>query len=257
MNLKVHDADPKLNGKDPLFAVASKHFYQGPAAWDRKFCLESRGGIWDDDNVWGFLGSTEMDDLLVSLPPALSSPGSVSMAELKQVKELSMVPNRPNEEIILQANFTLEYFVPETIDAGRYGNTRMLFIAVLRCASVVSFRLKEKVNRARPYQMDSSINALFYPGHPSFPSGHATQIFSLLETCKDIWSGTANEQKRIGENVKLATKIARNRESAGVHFPSDTNAGILLAELILHRIRSTEKYNDQMLPSAKEEWRSE
>ena len=41
-------------------------------------------------------------------------------------------------------------------------------------------KLKEKYNRVRPYRLDDTIKpTIDPPGHPAYPSGHATQMYFL------------------------------------------------------------------------------
>jgi hypothetical protein len=66
-----------------------------------------------------------------------------------------------------------------------------------------------------------------YPGHPSYPSGHATMAYVwayLLKRC-----GADRKDQLAG----IAAQIGKNREIAGVHFASDTAAGEALAKTIV------------------------
>jgi hypothetical protein len=72
------------------------------------------------------------------------------------------------------------------------------------------------------------------PGHPSFPSGHATQSM-LMALC----AGEATQNQHVSDTdttpvwrsslQALSRRIGHNREIAGLHFPSDTRAGFQLA----------------------------
>jgi membrane-associated phospholipid phosphatase len=74
------------------------------------------------------------------------------------------------------------------------------------------------------------------PGHSSYPSGHATQA-RLIALCMTYVLGLvrpalpAGDIAAITETLAaLARRVARNREIAGLHFPSDSQAGQKLAE---------------------------
>jgi hypothetical protein len=95
-------------------------------------------------------------------------------------------------------------------------------------------------NRARPYQFFPELAPLFCPAHPSYPSGHSTgahALACLLDAAMDV-PGDPHAAER-ARAWRLAARIAENREVAGVHFESDTLAGVALArscvdELLRH-----------------------
>jgi hypothetical protein len=113
------------------------------------------------------------------------------------------------------------------------------------------------------------------PGHASFPSGHSTQSwlvslclqqalpgYQLNGTTKlpgDPGSGSLCEALTPGLR-QLARRIARNREIAGLHYPTDTAGGHRLAEQIFSRILFDEsamppvKSYQDVLKSARGEW---
>ena len=89
------------------------------------------------------------------------------------------------------------------------------------------FQLKMDFNRGRPHQCcNLQIEPLFndqrdpnYPGHPSYPSGHASQAFTTALLYAHLFP-------RLEESLLTAARrVARNREIGGMHFPSDTDAG--------------------------------
>src|SRR5258705_12112516 len=56
---------------------------------------------------------------------------------------------------------------------------------------------------------------------------------------------------------QMAQRIARNREVLGLHFPSDSKAGMLLAEetfKILMKCKSINDPNDGLIAKASAEW---
>lgn len=92
------------------------------------------------------------------------------------------------------------------------------------------YLFKRRDCRARPWTDCANLNAMFanralknYPGHPSFPSGHATlaYVFAYLIGYKHPGQLQALEAE--------AACVAKRREIAGVHFESDSDAGKHLA----------------------------
>ena len=88
------------------------------------------------------------------------------------------------------------------------------------------------------------------PGHASFPSGHATQaqlVFRCLSsvlaspppppTPPLVVGGSLSLQEMFDRAGKeLAIRIARNREIAGLHYPSDSLGGQILADKLFNNI---------------------
>jgi hypothetical protein len=91
---------------------------------------------------------------------------------------------------------------------------------------------KFRLNRVRAYQLLTQLAPLFlgldFPMHPSFPSGHSTQAHLVANVLEDVFG--VNGVKRAAR--KMAWHIGRNRELAGLHYPSDTKAGEVLARVL-------------------------
>lgn len=103
-------------------------------------------------------------------------------------------------------------------------------------ASVVMVE-KARFNRARPVQVDKSFAPMFCVGHPAYPSGHATQSHLVALAISMVVKDPAIQS----EVFSLAHMISFRREIAGVHFPSDSRAGMILAQHILARLISNEQ----------------
>jgi hypothetical protein len=52
----------------------------------------------------------------------------------------------------------------------------------------------------------------------------------------------------------MAQRIARNREVLGLHYPSDTAAGKLLAEKSFEILMQCNSVKNEIIPRAKAEW---
>ncbi len=93
-------------------------------------------------------------------------------------------------------------------------------------------------NRARPYQFSGNLPPpLFEIEHPSYPSGHTTTGFSIAFVICSMLDSAKDKNGKLGtirvDALAAAHRVAINREIAGVHFPSDTAAGIQLARQIV------------------------
>ena len=107
--------------------------------------------------------------------------------------------------------------------------TNVLMYEMIVFGKIVAAHFKNKYMRARPTQLEPRLRPLIdVPGHPAYPSGHALQMFLVAKALT-----TVVRDHDIGKELfKIAAEIAGNREWAGLHYPSDTEAGRQLADQI-------------------------
>jgi len=134
--------------------------------------------------------------------------------------------------------------------------------------ALITMHYKYYFNRPRPTQVvPGFMSPIQHGGHASFPSGHSTQahVFAALLTkvvpsCLGDPDPTNEAPKRttIGKALGvLAHRIARNREIAGLHYPSDSRAGVVLAEAITEKILLDPTYLPKfkcLVDAATHEW---
>ena len=81
--------------------------------------------------------------------------------------------------------------------------------------------------------------SIFVPAHYSFPSGHSTQAHLVTKVLKNLFGANEpsirNLDQMHGRLEQIALDVPQNREWAGVHYASDTEAGKALAEEIERR----------------------
>ncbi len=111
--------------------------------------------------------------------------------------------------------------------------TKDLLLTMLKEAWQPMFYFKQVFNRGRPWQCcDLALDPMFpppdrrYPGHPSYPSGHATQAHLVALIYARMFRSLE------GQLVKAAEGIAYRRVVAGLHYPSDGETGAALADQI-------------------------
>ncbi len=99
------------------------------------------------------------------------------------------------------------------------------------------FYHKIKNNRVRPSFLNEKIKpAIDIPPHPAYPSAHAGQSLIVALILSDI-------NPELKESyLKLAENIGRNRELAGVHYKSDTDAGQKIAKIYYSKIKNSPNY---------------
>ena len=98
------------------------------------------------------------------------------------------------------------------------------------------------------------------PGHPAFPSGHATQSWLMALSITYVLEEAELDETDgpvLGQNLRvLARRIARNREIAGLHYPSDSTAGRQLAQAVFAPLCRTSWFN-KAVEKAVGEWKIE
>ena len=132
-------------------------------------------------------------------------------------------------EILVQTGAFVPFFasvLPVTFDRCP-AVTEMLDCA-LDIVSLVVMRAKIALGCPRPSQFSDRIQPMIpEPPHPAYPSGHATQVFTLatMLTLLDRPDATVAGGSQL---YRLACRIAINRTVAGMHYPADSAAGAIL-----------------------------
>jgi hypothetical protein len=121
-------------------------------------------------------------------------------------------------------------------------------------------------DRPRPSQLSPALlPPIAVPGHASYPSGHSTQshlLSYLLASIPAPFPAALTTPLPINSNPaqpaaslldRLAERVSRNREVLGLHYPSDTAAGRLLATNNLPRLLACPTVH-ALLPLAAQEW---
>ena len=157
------------------------------------------------------------------------------------------VDERPDAlgEIIAQDKEFLTYFMDLLSfgPASHPATTKVMHAASLIGLFCVQY-WKNRYKRVRPAHLfPGLLPPVATPGHSSFPSGHATQaqlVFRcLLQLLSKVPIGSSAQSPYTIANPaagRLARRIARNREIAGLHYPSDSAGGRYLADKIFNNI---------------------
>lgn len=103
--------------------------------------------------------------------------------------------------------------------------------------------------RVRPYVLEPKIKNLQETDWAAFPSGHASYAYAVAY----LYAELAPELSDVF--LRDAAAIAYSREVLGVHYPSDSESGRLLARQIVgFALRNPEFQRD--LDKVREEWRT-
>jgi acid phosphatase (class A) len=110
------------------------------------------------------------------------------------------------------------------------------------------FFKKAEHNRVRPSYLDPTLTtAIPVPSHPAYPSGHSTQVHVIAHILGEF----VPQHRTL--YFESAERVAHNREIAGLHYPSDSKAGKLLAEQLVVLLLSNPDFLS-MFNQAKSEW---
>jgi acid phosphatase (class A) len=111
------------------------------------------------------------------------------------------------------------------LSASSHPNTLKLIDMADRVGLMVAMHFKGTFNRARPQQVFPALLPLINsPPHPSFPSGHSLESHMIALALGEVMPEAKPSL------IALADRIGKNREIAGVHWRSDTDAGRAIAE---------------------------
>jgi hypothetical protein len=137
-------------------------------------------------------------------------------------------------EILAQADGAPLYWLQLLeIGSGEKAGTHALISFAQRAGETAALYFKEQYKRVRPSELCPGLLIPFGPPrHPAFPSGHSlTGHLTSLLLCE---IPKLNAEKKV-ELDWLAARVAKNRERAGLHYPSDSAAGAKIAAEI-HRL---------------------
>ncbi|MGH1402790.1 MAG: phosphatase PAP2 family protein [Alphaproteobacteria bacterium] len=107
---------------------------------------------------------------------------------------------------------------------------------------------KKHFARPRPSQLSKEFELIIpNPAHAAYPSGHASQTWIVALVLSDFDPDNADVYK------KWAIDIAHRREIAGVHYPSDSEAGRNFAVDVLEALRKVPAF-EKKYQAAKESY---
>lgn len=132
----------------------------------------------------------------------------------------------------------------------------------LRVGEFQAMHYKAYFNRPRASALAPALMPpIEVPGHASYPSGHSTQSHLAALCLAEVMPAAATDaldpngpaNRAHGPLQRVAERISRNREVLGLHYPSDSAAGKLLAEQTFLLLKECQTVKD-ILPLAVAEW---
>lgn len=153
--------------------------------------------------------------------------------ELTQLLELVPLRQARMPEIRSQDHdFILPFLAHLTMTEDSHPTTYEVIKAACRIGEMLMAFYKAEFNRPRPTQFHPGLLSELLPVHPSYPSGHAL-VARLIARC--LGEVVESDLQR-NWLLQMATRIAENREIAGLHFRSDSDAGRSIADQAFERI---------------------
>ena len=189
----------------------------------------------------------------ISLPPPPSNASSETSRDLTTIKEYRALrtPEAIKDIVSEQTPENTQlgtYNLKTYMDGVRFPATAVLLYDSFHDVTVITLREKKKFDRVRPSALDRSIDTVIpIPGHPAYPAGHSAQTHFLAYVFSEL------APARRAEFIERADQISKNRVIAGLHYPEDNVAGVLLAQQIFEILMKNERFLT-LLAAAKEEW---
>lgn len=112
---------------------------------------------------------------------------------------------------------------------------------IIHDSTVVILKQKYLYNRPRPYQINEMIGVKMNhiisktANSPAYPSGHSTQSRLIAMYLGSVHTDHAESL------LELAEECGQSRLNAGVHYPSDHEAGVELAQILFDSLQLHER----------------
>jgi len=172
---------------------------------------------------------------LLNPPPCNDSLQTIS--ELNYVTRITSIINDEQKKLILQIDKEPKKLFYEILKPRNLVFPEKEFNEFYETVKPVMLNIKNQFNRPRPYQLakvyNKKINVIETKTihTPAYPSGHSFYGMLCFLFCKEYYPRLSSELS------KMVDIISDCREYQGVHYRSDTSAGISLASILYERFR--------------------
>ncbi|GFE49031.1 hypothetical protein So717_07840 [Roseobacter cerasinus] len=163
--------------------------------------------------------------------------GPVFAAEIADLIALQKDAERAarEEEILAEIDDIATPFLAELDDFGGPPGGVLRLINLMDMAGLtIGYHFKRIFGRPRPHIADPRIDPLIdVPTHSAYPSAHAVQTHLIAHALAEVYEDNA----LVADLFDVAARISINREWAGVHYASDTEAGMQIAQAVFPILR--------------------
>jgi acid phosphatase (class A) len=241
----------------PFLLAASSFFLCPQEAWCRTKNKELDTLSFTSTQTWSprylHWAQNAIDAPEIKLPPAPKNTSRAIKIELALLHAYQNARTEKNvEEINQEINIYDALFGEKTL-GQLVGETERpltfeLMKTVIELESPQIMKQKKIYNRVRPSYLDPTLKPVIdIPPHPAYPSGHATQAQLRALVLSEL------DPRNRANYLQSAKRIAHNREVAGVHYPSDSKAGFILAQQLFKKLMRNPDFVEH-LNAAKAEW---
>lgn len=188
----------------------------------------------------------------IPLPPAEGTPAA--KADLDYVVALQAHPTTAElAHAEKSVSFTVFAFAEVRGDGftpASYPKTTLFFKKLEDAANTRKNWLKDTIHRERPYKAHPDVvKPMVTPeGGYSCPSGHSTRSWLDALVLSDL------DPARKGDYLACAVRVNMDRIIGGMHYPSDTVAGRVLAESIHEALMADASFKQELEELRKEEY---
>lgn len=171
---------------------------------------------------------------VIDAPPANDS--EETYAEILELLDLAELASQQDKDDYLMFD---DKVIGHYFDHCNRNNLRFdrdLVKSLYAQVTTICLNYKYEYNRPRPVQVARSVGLSLRPAYsrtadsPAYPSGHACQSRFL-----SLFFSTIHPNHRT-KFIELGERCAKSRLTAGLHYPSDSEAGKKLAEVLFARL---------------------
>ncbi len=208
--------------------------------WGPEFLLSFRAGP-----------SYLRPDLVIDLPPPPTSASRQTADEIAYLHSLER--KRTPEDQLIRAKEYVDFLPPFLALVDSATTTKPETFSLMKRVSneILFFTLREKwhYQRARPYHVDPTLTTdVPRPPHASYPSGHAGQSHAIALLL------SALDPPHTAQYLAYADMVGAHRELGGVHYPSDTVAGVSLADQVMPLLLQNPQFSALFKKVQADEW---
>lgn len=188
-----------------------------------------------------------VDDLFESLKNEImpTNDSELTKEELNEIVEGISLLENPENDYFLKRYKSYDRSLVQTITSifkQRGVDVEKVCTEIQKDINPLIAKLKVHYNRPRPYQLANYYKLKLFPyesfsaNSPSFPSGHTTQAYVMLNVIGSMYPIQYKYCKNIIDD------IAESRKNLGLHYQSDNDFSYIVGEKILKNNKFAEKY---------------
>lgn len=180
------------------------------------------------------------------LAPAPAKDSALTKREIKQIiARQAKLSAEQKAKVAKEDAITPSMMVTPVLGENYSEATHPALFTLLRHASSDAWRIGDQAQahwgRMRPWVTDSRVQILVSTiKKPGYPSGHTTTNHVWAHVLSELFP---NERQAL---FARAYAIGQHRVDAGVHFPSDVEAGKKLAAVIYGKMRMNAQYQREL-----------